>query len=351
MARINPKLLDLSVVGQGLAPSERFRRRTLEASRSETLMTAAGQIVLRPPCPHEPLQRAGKSGIDIEPPTSMPETPAVAEEIQLLAFLLSGESKKLKLLQTSTSQDLRNAIAAEFCIPAQQQKLLIRDAVLPVGVTISEAGLDNDSQITVIRIAAPQLKTPLHRFTVSLLCARERLNQARYSSNFTIKYDFELDLDASYVRAQYWRRDDNDWCVFDGRKGEAQGERCHWMSGTKPFTHAYEHFDLSEFLSSRMAQAEPVLEPKAFLWTERDDLGSDDHFKLPSASCFELHVDAPLKLGLGRGNGTMRLNRVLLDSAGWPVRVALEETDMYSKDRKGVLHEFDVSLKELSKVT
>merc|ERR1711877_66467 len=130
------------------------------------------------------------------------------------------------------------------------------------------------------------------------------------------------DLEADFVRAQAWRSDDSDWCAFEGQTGKMEGERGHWMSGSTPFAKKCERFNLSKFLSSWMARAEFVLDSKNRLWIEAESGDSDNYFRLPSPECFELHIDAPFQLEIGRHNGTeLRLKRVLVDPTGWPLRV------------------------------
>eukprot|EP00931_Biecheleriopsis_adriatica_P021723 TRINITY_DN14128_c0_g1_i1.p1 TRINITY_DN14128_c0_g1~~TRINITY_DN14128_c0_g1_i1.p1 ORF type:complete len:356 (-),score=57.12 TRINITY_DN14128_c0_g1_i1:188-1255(-) len=352
MARTNLEPLNFSLAGSSVELLKRKAR--LKPSRVRpTQMVPTGRSILNLPCHQKPrMQKAHEKPTTelaaeaSQAHSSTPEVPMVIPEIQLVVSLLSGESTSLKLLETATSQDLRDAIAAKFSIPAKQQKLIVGDVELPAGVSLGASGVGHDSQITVVKVAVPQLATPSPKFKVNLVCAHERLKQRAPYSGFTMVYDLELDLEADHIKVQVLRRDDSDWCTFDGQKGKVEGEMGHWMSGSTAFQHDCQPFSLSKLLSSWMARADPVLDSSEFLWTEKDREERDDFFKLPSPACFELHVDAPLQLGrLGRHHSDVevRLRKVLVDSAGWPLRVALEERER-CLDKRSALHEYDVTL-------
>lgn len=295
---------------------------------------------------------------------------------------LSGHSKIVDLSSSATLGDLRGAIGVELDVPSKYLQLAVGAALLPHdgSLVLESVGVEDGTQVSAIVQQCPPLPALSSTFKVELKSSRMRLGFHRNSSQFTMVYELQVDVEKSLIWASVIRKDDTDHWEFDGKKGSWRGDRGHWMSGT---TQIQEQplpcFHLGDLLRDWMARAEAVFDSEKQLWTmpsqgaitkltededeqgEEEEVGENGWFVAPSSDCFELYVNAPFPVsGLAKHN-PLHIARVLVDASGNPVRAAIyydygeqnvspkdhvQKADVHDIARFGnfLLEEFDVTL-------
>jgi len=231
------------------------------------------------------------------------------------------------MCSSSTLGDLRARISAAFSVSPRHFKLILETIVLPAddAIMLEKAGVFDGARLTVVHgPRPPNMEIPL-KFMFQLVSSRVRLGYHCFSSSFSIVYEFTVDVAANHLSGKVIRKSDTDEVEIDGKLGCSKGARGHWMAGSTSFQHAWPTFDLAALLRKHIDEAEIVLEPELRLWDGIQD--QDVHtrsrcegwFVAPSPDCIELSVDSEFPLSADE----VSLARVLINSAGHPLRVAL----------------------------
>eukprot|EP00929_Paragymnodinium_shiwhaense_P120963 TRINITY_DN93053_c0_g1_i1.p1 TRINITY_DN93053_c0_g1~~TRINITY_DN93053_c0_g1_i1.p1 ORF type:complete len:322 (-),score=37.83 TRINITY_DN93053_c0_g1_i1:175-1140(-) len=295
---------------------------------------------------------------------------ALSAALNITVAMCSGASAELSFTRQAACEELLSA--AEQAFGLERGNLLLRSES-PVtsidkacaGESLESVGLRSGMVLTAFNMEHLRLALFPEKVDLKITTTRSDLGQRRFSSQFVQYYHVALDCHEETLRVEPWRKNDHDVAILDFRQKIKTVTHSHWMAGTQ--THEADlavaaDMSLGDMCQVLRSKAVPLLPEERRFWrppgqaldadhpilkNELDPEAAQGWFVLPDEVAIELKVGLSLEPVGGEGI----LERILINTEGMPIRLAID-LNRYSKGniKRESLEEYKVEVISLDRM-